>query len=218
MQTIIGIRMFNENQYGYDLGERLEAKGYKVNYVFAEEKNEDNDALVLVIDKTFNFLDACAYLLKIKNNKRKLIWVLSENQENEKEKNMLYHLGVCNYIKQKVEQDEEVCSIVNTMSAVKVTKDVLLIDENKLEIILKDKEKELTSTEYELFSKLFLNANEVVSYTEAAILLWGEVHNDQQCTARIANLVHSLRFKLRFDSRIIIKTIRKKGYMIVFSS
>lgn len=214
MRKVIGIRTCKETQYVSVLGERLKEQGHQVNYMLSDDENLDIDALVLIIDKSFNFIEACSYLLTFQRYKHKLIWAISENEENEREKNILYHLGICHYLKQSTECNEEVHSIVNTMGAVKKIKDVPLLDETKHALIIDDKESELTPKEYKLLSELYANINEVMLYNDITQLLWGKIHTEKYAT-RIANIIHGIRLKLIPESKIIIKTIRKKGYMLV---
>ncbi len=86
------------------------------------------------------------------------------------------------------------------------------LDASKMILVYEDSIIRLTRREFMLTSLLFEQMNNVVSYERLEEHLFGKTGSYYQ--ARLANLVHLIREKLKVQNYLSIEIIRTKGYML----
>lgn len=211
-----------ESENTSDLSEVLQHTASS--FIEVQTKNELAllNCLVLSIDKSEQFVQACEWLIAVKNHPQVFVWLYAPHC-SEKERDVYFQLGANSVIDRKDGVGELGYQIKNLFirftskkqlnEAVRETESLTLKESNR-SVILKDgKEITLTRLEYKLVSFLYNSANTAISYKKIAKELWGEI----ECEVpkyRVANIVFHLREKLGSSGDQIIRTVRSKGYLL----
>lgn len=194
------------------------------------------DALIIEESATAGLKQTCELILELRRHCKVLIWIVARNLS--KTSKLVYlQLGADGVADKEDEQEESMLQLSNILNRVKEENHTLqeehseqeekgtsalkLVPNNFSVVLDGGEEVGLTRLEFQTISFLLDNLGTAVSYEEIYKNVWKSEFGDAQTgnkQYRVSNLIFHLRKKLEADPAQpkYIKTIRSKGYMIVF--
>ncbi|WP_348921141.1 response regulator transcription factor [Enterococcus rotai] len=194
---------------------------------------------VLIIEEVsgVGLKSTCELILELRRGFRGLIWVVS--QSISKSSKLVYlQLGADGIADKEMEQEETVLQISNLLrriysksiadeegegltDRVSLNNSFDVVPENLSIMIEGYKEIGLTKLEFQIISYLIDRLGKAVTYEELYKHLWKDEYSSSSKgnkQYRVSNLIFHLRKKIEKDPSKpeYIKTIRSKGYMLVF--
>lgn len=158
------------------------------------------------------------WIVEIRKSSSIYIWVCVPQQKVKMNSLLYLHLGA-DGIFETADLDELMLVMKRAIirnrpiDSVETNRMIQFLPE-KSSVSINKQEVSLTNLEYKLLSNLFEKSGEVQSYDRLFDKIWS-TRNKSEGRAQLANLVASLRTKLRnYPNLIEIKTIRNKGYML----
>lgn len=207
-----------QNDLDDDLIAFFKEKNDLVTVVSQEAINKLNGLIITITDKS-QINGVLERLIKMKNGHSFFVWIYSQIPL-EYEREMMMMLGAndvvigeesFDYFTSIVENGLKTVELICQPHTEKDEKKQLLNEKNQ-SILINGKEVGLTRKEYQLFSILYENRNQCISYEKLNHSLWAESLESQKYL--LANLIFHLREKMKNEGVIDIKNVRSKGYLL----
>lgn len=207
-----------QNDLDDDLIAFFKEKNDLVTVVSQEAINKLNGLIITITDKS-QINGVLERLIKMKNGHSFFVWIYSQIPL-EYEREMMMMLGAndvvmgeesFHYFTSIVENGLKTVELISQPHTEKDEKKQLLNEKNQ-SILINGKEVGLTRKEYQLFSILYENRNQCISYEKLNHSLWAEPLESQKYL--LANLIFHLREKMKNEGVIDIKNVRSKGYLL----
>ena len=200
---------------GVEINQLLESDG-----ILLEENNQEDISYI------------CSLLLSMKEKKKPLIWILS-NQQSVINRQVYLQIGVDGVLDKEWFPEEVSLTVRNAFLRFKkeeesnqnlLSKTTSLYEKNQCQLNMENqsvlltasgqkKEIELTKLEFKAFELLTSNPTKVFSYEEIYEHLWGKTYTGDKY--RIANIMFHIRGKIKWAGKDqYIRTIRSVGYRL----
>lgn len=217
----------DDNTLGYLLSEYLKMNAFTVSWA-----KTGSDALKEMQTKLFDLaiLDIMlpdidgfqlAEQIKLNNSKLPFIFLTARSLKIDVLKG--FALGAVDYLKKPIDEEELVVRIKTLLNRIgdpnksnEVSKELQIgdyvLNTQNQELLYKSEVKKLTNREAELLALLVTNKNQLCSYKEILISLWGR---DDYFNKKSLNVfVSHLRKYLKNDPTITIVNVHSKGFIL----
>ncbi|ALS36828.1 two-component system response regulator VicR [Enterococcus rotai] len=201
-------------------------ENYKYEFINIEneEQLEEIAGLMIFANKIVDYIEVCQWLLSLRNRKPLFVWIVCKDyDDNMKE---LYCKLATNAMIEVIQYDKnnqhlmskvkQAIDFQNSLLSYKEQKErkaTFYLDSQSLKIVVEDKDIYLTRSEFKLFTILYDNLDNPVSYEKIIEIIWPTIDSESY-KYRLANLVFHLRKKLGRQPNIDIQIIRTKGYLL----
>ncbi|WP_206913257.1 hypothetical protein IGL98_003270 [Enterococcus sp. DIV0840] len=191
-----------------------------------ENQLEEIDGLIISTNKMEDYIEVCHWLVVLRDRKPLFVWIISKEYDDDMKK--LYSKLATNSIVEVVKSDiDNQYLLIQIKKAIdfqtkiltykrdKPQGNIFSLDSQNLKCVVGDNEIHLTRTEFKLFTILYDNIGDAVSYKRLIEIIWPDA-DEMNYKYRLANIVFQLRKKLSRQTYLELQIVRTRGYLLSY--